>query len=175
MDLEPNLILISPTKNLKKEFEDFILEWKQSGEELIPWSLTLSDMNYDLMVENLDMYSRGMNLPEGFVPSSTYWLINKDKRILGAIDIRHELNDFLRFRGGHIGYGIRPTERNKGYASQMLSLAVAVCKEIGMKKVLITCLKVNIASAKVIQQNGGILESEAIDKEEVFQRYWIDL
>lgn len=114
-------------------------------------------------------------MPDGFVECSTYWLVNKSNRILGAIDIRHRLNEFLLFRGGHIGYGIRPSERKKGYSCVMLSLALKQCEIIGIPKVLITCLKNNIGSAKTIIKNRGILESEDIDNGEIFQRYWINL
>lgn len=170
-----NLRLIKPTDILEKEYLDMILEWEQSGEELIPWSLNLDTANFNLMIKNLNGYVEGIDLPEGFVKFSTYWLVNENNKILGAIEIRHRLNDFLSFRGGHIGYGVRPTERMKGYADIMLSSALKDCKNIGLSKVLITCLKDNIASYKTIIKNGGILESEDIDNEKVFQRYWINL
>jgi predicted acetyltransferase len=127
------------------------------------------------MIESLNGYSKGIGLPDGFVECSTYWLVNKSNKILGAVDIRHNLNDFLLFRGGHIGYGIRPKERRKGYSSIMLSLALNKCKTIGISKVLITCLKNNIGSVKTITKNQGVLESEDIDNGEFFQRYWINL
>lgn len=167
--------IIEPCVNLKDEYSDMIAEWKKYGEELIPWSLNMENSDFDLMVEKLNGYSKGIGLPEGFVACSAFWLINENNRILGAIEIRHKLNDYLSFRGGHIGYGIRPSERQKGYASLMLSLALKECKAIGLSKVLITCSKSNLGSAGTIIKNGGILESEDIDKGEVFQRYWIDL
>ena len=173
--MKENLRLIKPTDSLENEYLDMILEWKQSGEELIPWSLNLDTTNFHLMIESLNGYSKGIGLPDGFVECSTYWLVNKSNKILGAIDIRHKLNDFLLFRGGHIGYGIRPKERRKGYSSLMLSLALKQCKTIGISKVLITCLKNNIGSVKTITKNQGILESEDIDNGEFFQRYWINL
>ncbi len=102
-----DLRLIDPTEDLKKEYLDMILEWKESGEELIPWSLTLDTTDFSLMIKALNGYREGFDLPEGFLECSTYWLINKDNKILGAIDIRHKLNNFLLFRGGKIVYGIR--------------------------------------------------------------------
>jgi predicted acetyltransferase len=173
--MKENLRLIKPIDSLENEYLDMLLEWKQSGEELIPWSLNLDTTNFHLMIESLNGYSKGIGLPDGFVECSTYWLVNKSNKILGAIDIRHRLNDFLLFRGGHIGYGIRPKERRKGYSSLMLSLALKQCKTIGISKVLITCLKNNIGSVKTITKNQGILESEDIDNGEFFQRYWINL
>lgn len=169
------IVLIKPNSNLENEYLDMITEWNKSEEELIPWSLSLDNTDYKNMVDKLNGYSVGIGLPDGFVENSTYWLVNETNKILGAIDIRHRLTDYLLFRGGHIGYGIRPSERQKGYATLILSLALKECKAIGLSKVLITCSKSNIGSAKTIINNGGILESEDIDNGEVFQRYWINI
>lgn len=168
-------VLKKPNADLKNEYLNMISEWKKYGGELIPWSLNLDTDDFDLLVKNLNEYSEGVGLPEGFVPCTTFWLINNANKILGAIEIRHQLNEYLSFRGGHIGYGIRPSERNKGYACGMLSMALQHCKTIGLSKVLITCLKSNIGSVKTIIKNGGILDSEDIDNSEVFQRYWINI
>lgn len=175
IEIREKIRLIKPTGDLENEYLDMIAEWKNAEEELIPWSLTLNDMDFKLMVEKLNGYRDGIDLPEGFVENSTFWLVNEHNKILGAIDIRHKLNDFLRFRGGHIGYGIRPSERKKGYASLMLSLALKECRNLGLLNVLITCSKSNFGSAKTIINNGGILDSEDIDNGVIFQRYWIYL
>lgn len=173
--MEINLSLVKPDSGLKNEYLDMISEWKSKGEELIPWSLNLDDDDFDLIIAKLDGYRSGIGLPNGYVECSVFWLINENNRVLGAIDIRHRLNDQLKFRGGHIGYGIRPCERRKGYAGEMLSMALKQCENIGLPRVLITCSKSNAGSAKTILKNGGILDSEDIDSGEVFQRYWIDL
>jgi predicted acetyltransferase len=96
--------------------------------------------------------------------------------ILGSVNIRHCLNEDLLFRGGHIGYGIRPTQRKKGYATLMLGLALEKCREMGLKKVLVTCNQDNIGSAKTIRNNGGILENEVTEENgTVIKRFWINL
>jgi predicted acetyltransferase len=78
--------------------------------------------------------------------------------------------------GGHIGAGIRPSERRKGYATAMISLALEECKKLGIKNVLITCDKSNIGSAKSIMNNGGVLESIIINPKGIeVERYWINL
>lgn len=89
--------------------------------------------------------------------------------------IRHRLNEHLLRIGGHIGYGIRPSERNKGYATMQLALALDKAKEMGLTRVLLTCDKYNIGSAKTIINNGGILDSEDIIDGIEIQRYWIEL
>ena len=96
--------------------------------------------------------------------------------MVGAVNIRHYLNEKLLFDGGHIGDGVRPSERRKGYATKIISLALDECKNLGINKVLITCNKDNIGSAKSIINNGGILENEVVDEDkQVVQRYWIKL
>ena len=111
------------------------------------------------------------------VPDSVFFLLDTDRnRLLGAVNIRHYLNDSLLFSGGHIGDGIRPSERQKGYGTEIIRLALVECKKLGINKVLMTCDKDNIASAKTIIKNGGVLESEFVNEEgEIEQRYWINL
>lgn len=167
--------LVEPKISLKNEYLNMLTEWRKYGGELIPWSLNLDTISFNSLVESLKGYSNGIGLPDGFFPFTTFWLINNENKVLGAIEIRHQLNDYLSFRGGHIGYGIRPSERNKGYASNMLYMALQYCKTIGLTNLLITCSKNNIGSIKTIIKNRGILDSEDIEGEETFQRYWITI
>ena len=106
-----------------------------------------------------------------------FFLLDEDRnRLLGAVNIRHRLNDYLLREGGHIGDGIRPSERRKGYATEMIRLALIECKKLGMDRVLIVCDRDNVGSAKSIIHNGGILENEFVNSDgEVEQRYWITL
>jgi predicted acetyltransferase len=83
-----------------------------------------------------------------------------DGKLIGMIDIRHELNDFLQSYGGHIGLGIRPSERGKGYASETTMEGLSYCKKIGLQKIMLACYKDNIASRKTIEKCGGVLERE---------------
>lgn len=111
------------------------------------------------------------------VPASFYFMMNDDE-IVGCISIRHNLNtDFLRRFGGHIGYNIRPSERGKGYGTKMLYLALFKCEELGLSDVMITCKKDNIASAKVIENNGGKLQDEVFipEEDDIFRIYWVNV
>ena len=127
-------------------------------------------------LEELKKRSCEDTVPKGLVPSSTYLAVReKDNYILGMIDIRHYLNEYLTQVGGNIGYGVRKTERNKGYAKQMLKLALEKCKELKIKKVLITCDKDNIASEKVILSANAKLEDIRNVDGENKKRFWIDL
>jgi len=86
-----------------------------------------------------------------------------------------EISDYLLNFGGHIGYSVRKSERLKGYATEMLALGLIECKELNINKVLITCDKDNVASAKTIIANGGKLENEILEGNRTTQRYWISL
>ena len=116
------------------------------------------------------------NIPPDRVPSYTYFYVREeDDEIVGMINIRLALNDFLREEGGHIGYCIRPTERRKGYGTGMLRGALLFCKGIGLDDVLVTCHKDNSASAGAIRNCGGVLEAEFYSEtfHEIIQRYRI--
>mgnify|MGYP003312682671 CR=1 FL=1 len=122
---------------------------------------THSPFVFDNYLENLDVKEP----KDGKVPSSVFFLLDDDRNILlGAVDIRHYLNDYLLQYAGHIGDGIRPSERRKGFATEMIRLALLECKQLGITKVLMVCDKFNIASAKSIIKNGGILENEFVDE-----------
>ena len=127
-------------------------------------------------VKRLNEMAQGLNLKDGWVPCSTFWLVG-GSRLLGGGSLRHRLNEDLLNEGGHIGYGIRPSERRKGYATQLLAMVLGKARQRFISRVLVTCDKDNVASVKVIQKNGGVLEDERRSARtgKVKQRYWIDL
>ncbi len=115
-------------------------------------------------------HERGENLPDELVASTTRW-VDVDGRLVGFVSVRHELNEFLRELGGHIGYAIRPSERQRGYATAATALALDECRRLGIHRVLVTCDDDNVASARVIERNGGVLEDVRGGK----RRYWVEL
>jgi len=167
--------LVEPSVDLEEAYLDYIGEWEASGEKIVPYSSRrIVGEDFDdalkrwLGERSPEVYSRG------FVPAALYFLVDEAGRILAAAHIRHELNDSLYICGGHIGYGVRPSERKKGIASAILAMALPIIKNIGIDRVLVTCDKSNLASGKTIIKNGGVLENEVFDGREYIQRYWIE-
>ena len=127
---------------------------------------------YQAVIDN----SNKETVHDGLVEASTYLAISiENGKLIGMIDIRHRLNEYLEKFGGHIGYSVRKSERRKGYATEILDLGLKECLKLEIKKVLLTCDKKNIGSAKTIINNNGILENELAKVNTVTQRYWIDI
>lgn len=170
------LMLVFPNAGLEKEYLEYLAEWQMTDEAELPWSLELDPSDFRRLIQRLEGFRKGRGLPPGFVPYTCLWLVHGSGRLLGFIEIRHALTEDLAWRGGHIGYGIRPGERRKGYGRRMLALALPYCRELGLTSVMISCARANTASARIIRHNGGILDSEDTDfTGEAFQRYWIHL
>ena len=170
------IILVKPDLS----YADEIIKYKEESLAESPIINGSAGLNRFSSIEDwlqeLKKRSSKDTVPKGLVPSSTYLGVReKDNYIVGMIDIRHYLNEYLTQAGGHIGYGVRKTERNKGYAKQMLKLALEKCKELKIKKVLITCDEDNIASEKVILSANAKLEDIRNVDGENKKRFWIDL
>lgn len=170
------IILVKPDLS----YADEIIKYKEESlaeSPIINGSAGLDRLSsIEDWLEELNKRSCEDTVPKGLVPSSTYLGVReKDNYIVGMIDIRHYLNEYLTQVGGNIGYGVRKTERNKGYAKQMLKLALEKCKELKIKKVLITCDEDNIASEKVILSANAKLEDIRNVDGENKKRFWIDL
>ena len=170
------LYLKFPSIDEKEKWFEYIKEYRMDNPNAKPLGCT-EDLNYEQWLNTIEKESKGIDLLEGRVPSTVYFLMNND-RIIAHISIRHNIdNDFLRLYGGHIGYGVRPSERRKGYATIMLHLALIKCNELGIKDVMISCKESNIGSVKTIENNLGI-QKELIyieDQQMNFKKYWINV
>jgi predicted acetyltransferase len=159
------------------EFADMMKDWELSEERIVPGIMRNYGPDFDGFIRLLNNCHLGIGLNDSQVPSTLYVLKDKNNKILGSVLIRHSLTNDLRFYGGHIGYGIRPSERKKGLATTQLHLALEKARELGLIEVMVSCDKANIPSSKVIRKNGGILEWEGyyepINRD--IERYWIKI
>ena len=139
----------------------------------------LNKMNFEQWLEYLEYNKNEENLPEDYSTHTLYLAENDKKRIVGAIGLRWKEVPVLVTYGGLIGYSIRPTERGKGYATELLKLGIQEYREKdnNREKILITCKDFNQASKRVIEKNGGIYENSYINKDDgyTYLRYWINL
>lgn len=150
--------LVTPDLKYKQSFIEAVKEYQAEGlSNYLGISPDELSQKFDHYLLNIKDSASGKNLPSGYVPHSVWWLV-EDDLYLGRLDIRHQLNDFLRTEGGHIGYDIRPTQRGKGYGKLILKLGLEKAKELGFSKILITCDISNTPSKKIIEANGGKLE-----------------
>lgn len=170
------LKLVKLEKTYKTQLFEMMDEWFAAGEKIVPYAIRKHDYHdFDAYIDSLEVKAKESEA-SSLVPDSTFFCLDTERNIfVGAVNIRHYLNESLLLNGGHIGDGIRPSERRKGYATQMIGLALKECKTLGINKVLMVCDKENIGSAKSIQNNGGIMENEIVVDGITEQRYWITL
>ncbi|MGN1297465.1 MAG: GNAT family N-acetyltransferase [Clostridia bacterium] len=171
------LELVIPTKEYKKQVEEYLQEFLDNGEYEIAGDGGLDRIkNFDEWLRKVQNDLSEENIEDNRIPATLYLTVRKsDNKIVGNLQIRHKLNEALLNYGGHIGDSVRPSERRKGYATEQIRLALEECKKLGIDNVLMDCDKNNIESAKSIQNNGGILENEIYVENELIQRYWISL
>ncbi|WP_440109517.1 GNAT family N-acetyltransferase [Paenibacillus sp. QZ-Y1] len=167
--------LVKPSVEYQSTYLAFYEDWIESGESMVPWVIAKEPYPFEEMLASLQRSEQGIDIPEGWVRDSTYWLVTeRDNNVVGAVNIRHELNEKLLNGGGHIGYGIRPGERHNGYGSEILRLSLEKTRELGITKVLVVCDACNEPSKRVILRNGGIRDEDYIEPDgNVVERFWI--
>ena len=173
-----------PSITRKEEAIEYLSEHVKCNSEInghggLKKMLSDSSYTYEKWLENLVLiqdkeYAESIN----WVPSSTFFTIRKsDNKIVGMVNIRHYLNDHLKKISGHIGYGIRPTERRKGYAKIQLYMALLEAQKLGLDKVMIDCIVSNVASEKTIQALGGVFDEQVYDEvnDYTLNNYWLNV
>lgn len=171
--------LVSPTAALRDSWLESLAEWGpeaiQDGAGLRPGDDVGTVTGFDTWITRLLRDADPATiLEEGWVHATSWWIV-EDGRYLGAISLRHRLNDFLFRAGGHIGYGVRPSSRRRGLAGWALGRVLPHARELGLRRVLLTCGDTNEASARIIESHGGVLEDTRDTELGVTRRYWIDL
>jgi predicted acetyltransferase len=155
----------------------FNADWESNFDFAHYWkSLALCD--YQRFIKIVPEFREGKHIPKEHVPCSFLFAFNENGEIVGRTSIRHELTDFLLKAGGHIGYGVVPKFRRKGYATEILKESlIYISKNLpSLTSVLITCDKENIGSNKTIQKNKGVLENVIeLPNSANKMRYWIQI
>lgn len=167
------LKLVKLDSRYRRHLNDMMGEWYAACEKIVPYAIRKSDYrDFAQYLENLEIKE-----PIGtMVPDSTFFCLDEERDIfVGAVNIRHYLNEVMLLNGGHIGDGVRPSERRRGIATAMIGLALVECRKLGIDRVLMVCDKENVGSAKSIIRNGGVLENEVVVDGVTEQRYWIDM
>lgn len=163
-----------PEKKHEKDYLQIIQEFLENQEEIVPGQMKPKEWeDFDKFIVRCEDYREWKNMKPGRVKQTLYFLIDDNGKVVWAEAIRYELNEKLKFDGGNIAYGIRPSERKKWYATIWLKLALEKCKEAWLEKVLLTCNKKNIWSSKVMIKNWWIFDSEYEDEWIPNQRYRI--
>jgi predicted acetyltransferase len=169
--------LILPSPQLKDEFLELVADFEEAGEPRFAETADKIRSDFTGYLEELRQQEIGIGLQPGYVPSTTYWLVDDEGHVLGILRLRHWLTPRLERTSGHIGYTVRPSERRKGVATLMLGLGLERAREIGLKRVLITCDVDNLASVRVIEHNGGVFEDQIqpVSGDKPIRRYWVEL
>lgn len=166
--------LVLPTPADRAAVLDYRREFRENSDSMDGSAGLAAAESFEAWLAALKANRSEETVRPGLVPSTTYLAVHPVNRVLiGMIDIRHRLNDHLLAVGGHVGYSVRKSCRGHGYAAEMLRLALPVCRELGIDRVLITCADDNIASAKTILKNGGVLEDVRLSDGRRVRRYWI--
>lgn len=173
------LRLVKPDLAYYAQYNEMMTEWCESKTQIAPWFLDapfVSLEEYAQLVRMLDNCEHGIVDPR-FAATTSYFVMDESGRLIGAVSLRHYLTVEGFRTWGHIGYGIRPEERGKGYGIQALRLALEQAREKKIDKVLIGVHEGNIPSRKTVEHCGGILENTVrVDTdEEPIRRYWINL
>ena len=176
--MEEKLLLLRPTAEYIPQYEAYRREFLDFGGSMDGAGSLRRLESGRAWLDEVERFSRPETVPEGKVVSTQFILVREaDDRLLGMLQLRHDLNDYLRRIAGHIGYSVRPSERRRGYAKRMLAMALDEARKLGLERVMISCSVENEASRRTILSNGGVFESTVLDETdgELLERYWIEL
>ena len=168
------IALLEPCAALRSDFLRMLAEYEWAGED---YDEPLAHENYEAYLSQLAAESRGIHLPPGIVPMTSYWLVRDQRTLLGVSKLRHYLTPLLEHHGGHIGYLVRPSERHKGYGTLILALTLEKARLLGLRRVRITCDSANVGSVRIIEKNGGVLDAQLVSRQSgnLISQYWIQL
>ena len=171
-------ILIRPTSEYASQIVEYRQEFLDSGDSMDGCGPLRRCESPEEYLTICTQYENSETVPKNLVVATQFLFVRKyDNKIVGMLQVRHYFNEYLAKYAGHIGYSVRPSERQKGYAKQMLKAALPFCEEIGIDNVLISCIEGNIASEKTIIANGGVYESTVFEPNDDvnLKRFWIKI
>lgn len=171
-------ILLRPTSEYASQIIEYRQEFLDAGDSMDGTRPLRRFENPEEYIKICAEYEDPEKVPSHLVPATQFFFIRKsDNKLVGMIQVRHRFNDYLEKYAGNIGYSVRPSERRKGYAKEMLEMALPFCRKIGIDKVMITCIDGNIGSEKTILANGGTYESTIHEpnSDRNLKRFWITL
>ena len=172
------LILVKPSAEYAEQIMEYRQEFLDAGDSMDGCGPLRRFENPEEYIKVCKEYEDPDTVPSHLVSATQFLFVRKsDNRLVGMIQVRHCFNDYLEKYAGHIGYSVRPSERRKGYAKEMLKATLPFCREIGLEKVLVSCIDGNIGSEKTILANGGVYESTVHEPngDRDLKRFWITL
>lgn len=159
----PKLLeLVEPSLRLYHAFVEMANDYRRAGETRYQHENSWNLDRFERYLQQLADQGGGVGLPSKKTPIISHWLLDKSGRIVGVSRFRPILNDELLNEGGNIGYDVPPSQRMKGYGTELLRRTLLKAREYGLEKVLVTCDKDNLGSRKIIESNGGTFASEGI-------------
>ena len=173
-----DFILMRPTSEYASQIAEYRQEFLDAGDSMDGCGPLRRVEDPEEYIKICKDYENPDRVPSHLVLATQFFFIRKcDNKLVGMLQVRHYFNEYLEKYAGHIGYSVRPSERRKGYAKEMLKAALPFCREIGLTKVLISCIDGNVGSEKTILANGGVYESTVHEPNEDrdLKRFWIEL
>jgi predicted acetyltransferase len=165
---------VVPSSDYRESFLVALKSYRAANEGVYVALYSPAAADFDAYLRSMAAEEAGRDLPEGYVPCSHRWLVTPKREVVGVVRVRHRLSWMNELVGGHVGYDVPPHFRRLGYGRLCLSHGLDRAHEVGISDVLVTCSPENVASRKIIIEQGGIFEREvATDKEGPKLRFWI--
>lgn len=176
-EMQPEEMLIEPTEAWLDEVAAYKRAFEKAGSSMDGTGMLRTAQDMTQWLQACRDYKHRETTPPKLVPATQLIYVRPaEHHLLGMLQVRHELNDYLRLYAGHIGYSVHPQYRRQGVATRMLAAALPYCRQLGLSRVMVTCNVENEGSRRTILHNGGVYEGDSVEPDgQRVQRYWITL